>query len=136
MLVHDASSQSDRVVCVVGAPGTGKTTALRDLAERRALEQLRAGDAATYLAHAVRRRRLHLDDDATLAKQRLLEDWWEAAQHDLSGTVMLVHRRADVSDLNEAARTLLALAGRLGPDALEAGSREFRVGDRVVCRRN
>jgi ATP-dependent exoDNAse (exonuclease V) alpha subunit len=26
--------------------------------------------------------------------------------------------------------------GRLGPDALQVGEREFRVGDRVVCGRN
>jgi hypothetical protein len=49
---------------------------------------------------------------------------------------MLAHRRADVRDLNDAARTLLSQACRLGPDALEAGGREFRVGDRVLCRRN
>ena len=66
----------------------------------------------------------------------MLEDWWQLAQHDLTGTVMLAHRRVDVRDLNEAARALLARAGRLGPDALAAGGREFRVGDRVVCRRN
>lgn len=37
---------------------------------------------------------------ATAAKQRLLEDWWQTAQHDLLGTVMFAHRRADVRDLN------------------------------------
>jgi ATP-dependent exoDNAse (exonuclease V) alpha subunit len=108
----------------------------RDLWERRALERLRDGDAETYLAHAARHGRLHVDDDATNAKQRLVEDWWQTAQHDLPGTVMVAYRRADVRDLNDAARTLLTRAGRLGPDALEAGGREFRVGDRVLCRRN
>jgi ATP-dependent exoDNAse (exonuclease V) alpha subunit len=49
---------------------------------------------------------------------------------------MLAHRRDDVRDLNDAARTLLIRAGRLGADALELGEREFRVGDRVICRRN
>ena len=43
----------------------------------------------------------------TAAKQRLLEDWWQAAQHDLGGTVMLAYRRDDVRDLNDAARTLM-----------------------------
>ncbi len=49
---------------------------------------------------------------------------------------MLAYRRTDVRDLNEAARTVLTRAGRLGPDAVEVGGREFRVGDRVLCRRN
>jgi conjugative relaxase-like TrwC/TraI family protein len=108
----------------------------RDLDERRALEQLRAGDPETYLAHAARHGRLHLEDDAAVAKQRLLEDWWQVAQYDLAGTVMLAHRRADVRDLNDAARTLLSRAGRLGPETFDVGEREFRVGDRVLCRRN
>jgi hypothetical protein len=77
-----------------------------------------------------------MQEDETVAKQRLLEDWWQTAQHDLPGTVMLAYRRADVRDLNDAARTLLTRASRLGPDALEAGGREFRIGDRVLCRRN
>jgi conjugative relaxase-like TrwC/TraI family protein len=108
----------------------------RDLGERRALEHLRADDPETYLAHAARHGRLYVEEDAAAAKQRLLEDWWQAARHDLTGTVMLAHRRADVRDLNDAARTLLSRAGRLGPTTLEAGEREFRVGDRVICRRN
>ena len=51
---------------------------------------------------------------------------------------MLAYRRADVADLNDAARTLLMLrAGRLGARRRSRlGGREFRVGDRVLCRRN
>lgn len=49
---------------------------------------------------------------------------------------MLAYRRSDARELNAAARTVLARAGGLGPDALEAGGREFRAGDRVLCRRN
>jgi hypothetical protein len=49
---------------------------------------------------------------------------------------MLAHRRADVRELNEAARTLLLGEGRLGDRALQVGEREFRAGDRVICRRN
>ena len=49
---------------------------------------------------------------------------------------MLAYRRADVAELNEAARALLAQDGRLGRERLVFGEREFRRGDRVVCRRN
>ena len=120
----------------LGAINLTENRRQHDPFERRALEQLRDGDAEAYLTHAARRGRLHIEEEPTVAKQRLLADWWQTAEHDLAGTVMLAHRRADVRDLNDAARTLLSQAGRLGPDALEAGGREFRVGDRVLCRRN
>jgi conjugative relaxase-like TrwC/TraI family protein len=108
----------------------------RELSERRALALLREGDPHAYLAHAARSGRLHLEHDPTEAKQRLLEDWWQVAQHDLESSVMLAYHRSDVRELNEAARKVLTRAGRLGPDAVETGGREFRVGDRVLCRRN
>jgi conjugative relaxase-like TrwC/TraI family protein len=108
----------------------------RDLTERQALAQLRSGDPEPYLAHAARRGRLQLADDPTTAKERLLEDWWQVAQHDVQGTVMLAYRRDDVRDLNDAARTLLIRAGRLSLETLDLGEREFRVGDRVICRQN
>ena len=108
----------------------------RDPIERDALVRLRRGDPESYLAHAARRGRLTVGDDPTAARQRLLEDWWQAALHDPQGTVMLAYRRADVRDLNDAAHTLMLRAGRLGTDAVELGGRKFRVGDRVLCRRN
>ena len=109
----------------------------RDPSERDALGRLRSGDAEGYLGHAAREGRLLVADDAAQAKERLLADWWRAAaEGDLRGSVMLAHRRADVRDLNEGARALLRQAGRLGEQALVAGQREFRTGDRVVCRRN
>jgi conjugative relaxase-like TrwC/TraI family protein len=120
----------------LGAIDLGDNRRQRDLSERRTLALLREGQPEAYLANAARRGRLHLEQDPTEARQRLLEDWWQVAQHDLAGSVMLAYRRTDVRELNEAARTVLARADRLGPDALEAGGREFRVGDRVLCRRN
>jgi ATP-dependent exoDNAse (exonuclease V) alpha subunit len=107
-----------------------------ELTEREALARLRAGDPEGYLGHAARVGRLLVADDAAQAKERLLADWWRAAaEGDLQGSVMLAHRRGDVRDLNEGARALLQESGRLGDRALVAGGREFRPGDRVVCRR-
>jgi conjugative relaxase-like TrwC/TraI family protein len=120
----------------LGAISLAENHRQRDPGERRALEHLRGGDPEAYLTHAARHGRLQLENDAHVVKQRLLEDWWQVARHDLGGTVMLAHRRDDVRDLNEAARTLLNRAGRLGPETLQAGDRGFRVGDRVICRRN
>ena len=49
---------------------------------------------------------------------------------------MIAYRRADIRDLNEAAHALMLRAGRLGHETCMLGEREFRVGDRVLCRQN
>ena len=49
---------------------------------------------------------------------------------------MLAHRRGDVRELNAGARALMPAAGRLGSETITLGEREFRVGERVLCRRN
>lgn len=108
----------------------------RDPLERQALARLREGDPEPYLAHAARSSRLNVDTDATAARQRLLEDWWQDASRDRSRNVMLAYRREDVQDLNQAAHELMRRSGRLGRQAVSFDEREFRVGDQVVCRRN
>lgn len=107
-----------------------------DAQERAALARLRAGNPEPYLAHAAASGRLHVGDDATEAKHRLLEDWWRVAATDPARTVMLAYRRHDVRDLNDAARALMLASGLVGAESLTVGGREFRVGDRIVCRRN
>jgi conjugative relaxase-like TrwC/TraI family protein len=105
--------------------------------DRDTLARLRDGHAEGYLGHVARAGRLHVGDDANQTKGRLLADWWAGAtENELRQVVMLAHRRADVADLNETARDLLRRAGRLGDEGLVAGSREFRTGDRVICRQN
>jgi ATP-dependent exoDNAse (exonuclease V) alpha subunit len=121
----------------VGAVRLQENHRQREVSEREALAHLRDGDAERYLAHAAREGRLRMADDAAQAKEQLLADWWRAAAEGrLRDTVMLAHRRADVRDLNEAARVLMRDTGRLGERALVAGDHEFRSGDRVVCRQN
>jgi conjugative relaxase-like TrwC/TraI family protein len=107
-----------------------------DAPEREALARLRAGHPEPYLAHAASRGRLHVDDDSVAAKQRLLDDWWQAAQRDRARNVMLAYRRDDVCDLNHAAHARMLRRGLLGGEAVMLAEREFRVGDRVLCRRN
>jgi conjugative relaxase-like TrwC/TraI family protein len=107
-----------------------------DLSERQALVRLRAGDPEPYLAHAARRGHLTLEDDLLQAKQRLLADWWRYAQHDAARAAMLAYHRRDVDELNEAAHVLMLRSGRLSDEAVDLSGREFRAGDRVICRRN
>ncbi|MGH3041994.1 MAG: ATP-dependent DNA helicase, partial [Gaiellaceae bacterium] len=108
----------------------------RDELERRALEAVRGGAGRDYLAYAEQKGRLVVADEPTGAKARLLADWWQAASNDLPGNVMIALRRADVADLNAAARALMEAEGRLGPERLEGGGIELAVGDRIVCRCN
>jgi conjugative relaxase-like TrwC/TraI family protein len=108
----------------------------QDLDERRALARLRAGDSEPYLGYTAKHGRLEVADDATAARKALLRDWWEGAADDLSGTVMIAYGRADVAELNRAAHALMFHSGKLGEESLATGAGEFRVGDRVLCRRN
>ena len=108
----------------------------RDLLEREALAHLRAGDPEPYLAHAARQDRLTIDDDPMAAKERLLADWWREARRNTTLSVMLAYRRDDVDELNQAAHALMLRNRRLGDDAVTPGEREFRVREKVLCRRN
>ena len=107
-----------------------------DPRERAALAKLRNGNPGPYLQHAAANHRLSTHADAIDAKTRLLADWWQTAQHDLAGSLMIAHTLRDVHDLNDAARALMLQHGRLGSDSRELSGLEFRVGDRVICRRN
>jgi len=108
-----------------------------DPQEREAITALRKRDAETYLTHLARHDRLHLGDDCSHTKARLVQDWWaDASRGDLSQVVMIAERRSDVRDLNDAARQLMHNDNRLGPEHLIAGDRDYRVGDRIICRRN
>jgi conjugative relaxase-like TrwC/TraI family protein len=105
--------------------------------ERRALALLREGRSRDYLAHAAEHGRLTVAGSRVEAKAQLVADWWQAAQSDLSGSVMIAYRRADVAELNAVARVLLDREGRLGRDRLRLGNgTELAVGDRVLCTRN
>ncbi|HEX8134225.1 MAG TPA: MobF family relaxase, partial [Actinomycetes bacterium] len=64
-----------------------------------------------------------------------VRDWWQRFR-DGQQAGMIAFTHAETMRLNAAARTLMADAGQLGPDALQVDEREFRVGDRVVCGRN
>jgi conjugative relaxase-like TrwC/TraI family protein len=109
----------------------------RDQLERRALALLRAGHSRDYLAYAARQGRLDVADTRAEAKARLLADWWQAARRDLGGSVMVAYRRADIAELNSAARTLLDQEGKLGRDRLQLDNgAELAAGDRVLCTRN
>ena len=104
--------------------------------ERRALAAVRGGLGREYLAFAERNERLVVCAGPLETRARLLVDWWSDACRDLEGSVMIALRRADVAELNAAARALMVEEGKLGKERLEVAGRDFSVGDRIVCRRN
>jgi conjugative relaxase-like TrwC/TraI family protein len=108
----------------------------RNPLEREALARLRDGDAEPYLAHAARRGRLTVDEDAAAAKERLLADWWREARRSPARNVMLAYHRNAVDELNEAGHALMLRGRRLGREAVMLGVREYRVGEQVLCHRN
>jgi len=67
------------------------------------------------------------------AKQGLLADWWREARRNPSLSVII---RDDVDEFNKAAHALMLRNRRLGDDAVTLGGREFRVREKVLCRRN
>ncbi len=107
----------------------------RDREEREVLSALREGRTASWARYLADRDRLVTADTAELLRDCMVDDW-HAARRDGHDAVMLAHRRIDVADLNDRARTRLRDEGRLTSPDVALGDRDYAVGDEVVCRRN
>ena len=107
----------------------------RNAWERDALADLRAGEVGRFLTAYQAHGRIHIGDTADSAKQQLISHWSTQLRFKRD-VVILALRRDDVTDLNRLARNKMLEGRRLSPEALIAGDREFRTGDRVVCLRN
>jgi Ti-type conjugative transfer relaxase TraA len=105
--------------------------------EQQALDELRHGDPDTALTAYQRHGRIRTADTAQQLRERLVDDWWDTAKENLSGSIMIALRRDDVADLNHRARTKMFAAGQLtGPTVVTTGGVELQAGDRIVCLRN
>jgi conjugative relaxase-like TrwC/TraI family protein len=103
----------------------------RDPVDRKALAELRRGNARAAINRLRREGRITTAEAPDQARQRMVTDWHAARQkgHD---AVMLAVRRSDVDQLNQAARATLVAAGQVQRDGISAGGRNFAVGDRVM----
>jgi hypothetical protein len=101
--------------------------------ERRALELLRAGDAASAIAAYRTNGELTVAPSAEQIRRQLVADWWDA--RDQGRSLMIAFRRSDVADLNQRARELMRQAGRLRGGDVDVGGTGFAAGDHVVIRR-
>ncbi|HEX8741505.1 MAG TPA: MobF family relaxase [Thermoleophilaceae bacterium] len=102
--------------------------------EREALDHLREGRAEEAIDRYQRHGRIVLGEGAQDIRKRLVADWWQASGE--GDAAMIALRRSDVADLNDRARALMRASGRLGPDGLRVGERDFAVGDQVVTLKN
>ncbi len=105
--------------------------------EQAALDELRHGDPDVALAAYQQHGRIRTADTAQQLRDRLVNDWWDTARHDLPGSLMIALRRSDVADLNHRARTKMLADGRLtGPAIVTTSGVQLQAGDRIVCLRN
>ena len=102
--------------------------------ERDALELLREGRSAEAVEVYGERDRLVVGRDAGETRAALVADWWQASRE--GQAVMIAARKADVTDLNDKARTILKAEGVLGDEELTFRGRSFSVGDEVMTLRN
>ena len=102
--------------------------------ERDALDRLRVGQAEDAIARYERHGRVVLGEGAEDVRQRLVEDWWQAAGE--GPAAMIAARRDDVADLNARARELMRAHGQLDSEVLRVADREFAAGDHVVALKN
>jgi len=154
-LVEHASGASAKVVLVgdhkqlpeIDAGGTFRALAIRtdpivltenrrqrDEWARRMVKLIRDGDVREGLELASDRGAIVVGPTAEAAQAQLVREWWRATEGG-ANTMMIAYRRAEVRDLNAAARALMDDAGGLGRDRLELPGGEFAAGDRVLLKR-
>jgi ATP-dependent exoDNAse (exonuclease V) alpha subunit len=121
----------------LGGPELRQVMRQRDPTERETLEALHDGDPEPYLELKRERSELavyELEDDGF---QALLADWNLARlECGLAESVMIARDNGTRAMLNDAARELLVKDGALRGNGVVVADQEFRVGDRVIARRN
>jgi conjugative relaxase-like TrwC/TraI family protein len=121
----------------LGGPQLREVMRQRDPAERAALEALHDGRAGDYLEFKQAQRALNVHADRGDALAAVLHEWEHArAAHGLRGAMMIAPDNATRQRLNQQARARLIDDGALSASAVVIGGREFRVGERVIARRN
>jgi conjugative relaxase-like TrwC/TraI family protein len=107
----------------------------RDPAEREALAALHDGNADAYLEHKADDITIHATErDAVVA---VVEAWLDARERQPDTDVVMIARdNVTREQLNHAARARLQTRGDLSGELFLTEGREWRVGDRIITRRN
>jgi ATP-dependent exoDNAse (exonuclease V) alpha subunit len=121
----------------LGGPELRQVMRQRDRREREALEALHDGDPEPYLELKREQGALQVHELEEDAIGAILADWNRArTEHGLGESVMIARDNATREMLNDRAQALLRRDGVLVGDGIEVADHEFRVGDRVIARRN
>jgi ATP-dependent exoDNAse (exonuclease V) alpha subunit len=121
----------------LGGPQLREVMRQRNPAERDALEALHDGNPDTYLAVKREQGALHLHEHQRDALTAILDDWnAPRREHGLSQAVMIASDNATRALLNDRARELLGQEGAIAAEEITIAHQDFRVGDRVIARRN
>jgi conjugative relaxase-like TrwC/TraI family protein len=104
--------------------------------ERKAWQQVRAGEAERALAGYEARERLHISDTREQAAERMVSDWDSARrEHPEQRAVMLTDAsNVELERINALAQERRAEAGELGAHAVELPDRPYGLaaGDQVI----
>ena len=120
-----------------GGPQLRQVVRQRERVEREALAAVHDGEPEPYLQLKRDQGLLEVHEREEAALVGILADWNKARhEHGLSQAVMIARDNASRTVLNARARELLLEDGCLRPDAVVIADQEFRVGDRVIARRN
>jgi conjugative relaxase-like TrwC/TraI family protein len=121
----------------LGGPELRQVMRQRDPAEREALEALHDGYPDGYMELKREQRSLAIHEREENALASMLSDWNQAReQHGVSQAVMIARDNVMREMLNDRARQLLIRDGTLTAGGVTIADQEFRVGDRVIARRN
>lgn len=121
----------------LGGPQLREVMRQRDPAERDALAGVHDGDPDAYIELKCQQDELAVHEHEADALAAILADWDRAQQqHGLCLAVMITRDNTTRAALNEQARQLLIRAGKLASEGVTIADQEFRVGDRVIARRN
>jgi conjugative relaxase-like TrwC/TraI family protein len=104
----------------------------RDLTERDALAELRAGDIGLAIDWLAENSRIVCGADHAETVGAVVDGWLADLDAGLD-TIMLAWRRANVETLNQLARDGYEARGWLdGPELIAPGGRRYRAGDHIV----
>jgi ATP-dependent exoDNAse (exonuclease V) alpha subunit len=106
--------------------------------ERTALAELRNGSVAEALAAYHQNRRLIVGQSRDEDLARAAADWYRhvSTSRDMASALLLAADSETVRDLNRLARCHLAEEGVLRGPIIQAGGRDYQMGDRVICLQN
>jgi ATP-dependent exoDNAse (exonuclease V) alpha subunit len=107
----------------------------REAWDRDALRNLRDGQVERWAAAYANAGRLVTGPTAPAVRERLVTDWWQAAERGEDAAIIAL-RRSDAADLNDRARRRMREAGRLRGEDVQLGDRSYAEGDRVVLGKN